>query len=128
MTDLAAAEVVGALDRLREFVLVWKVTGGRAEKWEHNLEAKWQAGRPEKAMLALLLLRGAQTAAELRARAERMKGLVEIHAVGQQDYDDAVAALQQAEASVAAAKAAAESARINLDYAPIRAPSSAGGC
>ena len=57
-----------------------------------------------------------------RARAERMKGLVEIHAVGQQDYDDAVAALQQAEAGVAAAKAAVESARINLSYTPIRAP------
>ncbi|MHB1047069.1 MAG: YceH family protein [Thermoanaerobaculia bacterium] len=80
VTDLAAAEVVGALDRLREFVLVWKVTGGRAEKWEHNLEAKWQAGRPEKAMLALLLLRGAQTAAELRARAERMHELASVEA------------------------------------------------
>lgn len=57
-----------------------------------------------------------------RSRAERMKGLVEIHAVGQQDYDDAVAALQQAEASVAAAKATVESARINLSYTPIRAP------
>lgn len=57
-----------------------------------------------------------------RSRAERMKGLVAIHAVGQQDYDDAVAALQQAEASVAAAKAAVESARINLSYTPIRAP------
>ncbi|MHB1047286.1 MAG: efflux RND transporter periplasmic adaptor subunit [Thermoanaerobaculia bacterium] len=57
-----------------------------------------------------------------RSRAERMKGLVAIHAVGQQDSDDAVAALQQAEASVAAAKATVESARINLSYTPIRAP------
>ncbi len=80
VTDLSAAEVVGALDRLRELVLVWKVTGGRAEKWEHNLEAKWQAGRPEKAMLALLLLRGAQTAAELRARAERTHELASVGA------------------------------------------------
>ena len=80
VTELSAAEAVGALDRLRELVLVWKVTGGRAEKWEHNLEAKWQAGRPEKAMLALLLLRGAQTAAELRARAERMHELASVEA------------------------------------------------
>lgn len=57
-----------------------------------------------------------------RSRAERMKGLVAIHAVGQQDYDDAAAAAMQAEASVAAAKAAVESARINLSYTPIRAP------
>jgi len=57
-----------------------------------------------------------------RSRAERLKGLVAIHAVGQQDYDDAAAAAMRAEASVAAAKAAVESARINLSYTPIRAP------
>jgi membrane fusion protein, multidrug efflux system len=57
-----------------------------------------------------------------RARAERLKGLVEIHAVGQQDYDDAAAALLRAEASVASARAAAESARINLAYTPLKAP------
>lgn len=57
-----------------------------------------------------------------RARAERLKGLVEIRAVGQQDYDDAKAALAQVEANVAAAKAAVESARINLSYTPLQAP------
>jgi len=65
----------------------------------------------------------------LRARVERYRGLVAIHAVGQQDYDDASAALRQAEAAVEARKAAVqtgqaalESARINLSYTPIRAP------
>lgn len=57
-----------------------------------------------------------------RSRAERLKGLVAIRAVGQQDYDDASAAALQAEASVAAAKAAVDSARVNLSYTPIRAP------
>jgi len=57
-----------------------------------------------------------------RARAERLKGLVEIHAVGQQDYDDAAAALLRAEASVASARAAMDSARINLAYTPLKAP------
>ncbi len=57
-----------------------------------------------------------------RSLAERLKGLVEIHAVGQQDYDDAAAALLRAEASVASARAAVESARINLAYTPIKAP------
>ncbi len=57
-----------------------------------------------------------------RSRAERLKGLVEIRAAGQQDYDDAAAAALQAEASVAAAKAAVDSARVNLSYTPIRAP------
>ena len=52
-----------------------------------------------------------------------------IRAVGQQDYDDAAAALRQAEANmetrkrvVEAARAAVESARINLSYTPIKSP------
>jgi membrane fusion protein (multidrug efflux system) len=65
----------------------------------------------------------------LRSRAERLKGLVAIRAVAQQDYDDASAALRQAEANLAARRAsveisrtAVESARINLSYTPIKAP------
>ena len=81
VTDLTGAEVTGGLDRLRELVLAWKVTGGRADKWEHNLDAKWQLGKPAKALVALLLLRGAQTAAELRTRAERMHEFPSVEAV-----------------------------------------------
>ena len=57
-----------------------------------------------------------------RSRAERLKGLAEIHAVGQQDADDAAAALQKAEAGIAQARAAVQNARINLDYTPIKSP------
>jgi len=57
-----------------------------------------------------------------RSRAERLAELVKIHAVGQQDYDDAAAALAQAQAGVEASSAAMESARINLEYTPIKAP------
>jgi membrane fusion protein (multidrug efflux system) len=65
----------------------------------------------------------------IRSRAERLKGLVAIHAVGQQDADDAEAALRQSEANLAVRKtaigvnrAAMESAAINLSYTPIKAP------
>lgn len=58
----------------------------------------------------------------IRSRAERMKGLVKIHAVGEQEAEEAEAAYQRAIASVAAAKAAMESARINLANTPIKAP------
>jgi membrane fusion protein (multidrug efflux system) len=58
----------------------------------------------------------------VRSRAERLKGLVEIRAVGQQDYDEAAAAVLRAEAGVASARAAVESARINLAYTPLKAP------
>jgi len=57
-----------------------------------------------------------------RSRAERFKNLAAINAVGQQDYDDAVAALAAAEAGVASARAALDSARINLEYTPIKSP------
>ncbi len=57
-----------------------------------------------------------------RARAQRVAALAKIRAVGQQDADDAAAGLAQVEASVAAGKAAAETARINLEYTPIKAP------
>ncbi len=65
----------------------------------------------------------------IRSRAERLEELVAIHAVGQQDYDDASAALRQAEANIETRKAAIEvsqanleMARVNLAYTPIKSP------
>ena len=57
-----------------------------------------------------------------RLKAERYQELVTINAVSQQDYDDAKAALKQAEADVEAGKAALETARINLAYTRVTAP------
>jgi len=57
-----------------------------------------------------------------RLKESRFKDLVKINAVSQQDHDDAFAALKQAEADVAATKAAVETARINLAYTKITAP------
>lgn len=57
-----------------------------------------------------------------RLREERYKELVKIKAVSQQDYDNAFAALKQAEAEVAAAKAAVDAARINVAYTKVTAP------
>jgi len=58
----------------------------------------------------------------VRLKAERYRDLVGIKAVSQQDNDDAQASLKQAEADVAATKAAVETARINLAYTKITAP------
>ena len=57
-----------------------------------------------------------------RLREERFRDLVKINAVSKQDYDNAYATLKQAEAEVAAGKAAVESARINLAYTRVTAP------
>lgn len=56
------------------------------------------------------------------AQAERYKPLVEANAVSKQDYINVVAAQKQAQADVAAGKAAVQTAKINLGYASVRAP------
>lgn len=58
----------------------------------------------------------------LRLKAERYQELAAVKAVSQQAYDDAVAAVKTAEADVAGAKAAVESARINLGYTHLVSP------
>ncbi|MFA6355614.1 MAG: efflux RND transporter periplasmic adaptor subunit, partial [Candidatus Omnitrophota bacterium] len=58
----------------------------------------------------------------VRSREERFRGLVEIKAVGEQEYDNALAALRQTEAQLEGSKAALEMAKINLSYTPIKAP------
>jgi len=58
----------------------------------------------------------------IRSRVERYKELISDKAVSQQDYDDAAAAVKQAEADVESWKAAVESARINLAYTRVTAP------
>ncbi|MDL2717421.1 MAG: DUF480 domain-containing protein [Acidobacteriota bacterium] len=70
--ELAPAEVEAALSRLREHVFVWKTGFSRAEKWEQNVEKRWQLDAPAKAVMTLLLLRGEQTPGELRGRSDRL--------------------------------------------------------
>lgn len=55
-------------------------------------------------------------------KAKRYQELIESRAISQQDQDDAQAAVKQAEADVAAAQAAVENARINVQYTSITAP------
>src|SRR6185436_2576888 len=62
-----------ALDRLQDEKLVWRVMGGRAVRYDHNLDHVWHLNRREKALLTLLFLRGAQTAGELRGLSDRLQ-------------------------------------------------------
>jgi uncharacterized protein len=70
--ELGENEVQRALDRLQDEKLVWRVMGGRAVRFDHNLDAVWHLNRREKAVLTLLFLRGPQTAGELRGRSDRL--------------------------------------------------------
>jgi len=56
------------------------------------------------------------------AQAARYKTLVAANAVSKQDYDNAVAALGQADADVASGQAAVETAGINLGYTSVTSP------
>lgn len=59
---------------------------------------------------------------QAQALADRYTKLVKIKAVSQQEYDNAVAAAAQGKADVLAAKAALETASLNLGYATVTAP------
>jgi len=68
------------------------------------------------------LARSQANLSQAAATAARYKPLVEASAISKQDYANAVAAQQQAEADMAAGRAAIETARINLGYASVTAP------
>ena len=57
-----------------------------------------------------------------RLKAERHAELVKIEAVSKQANDDAIAALKQAEADLAAARAALDKAKIDLDFTRVASP------
>lgn len=72
---------------------------------------------------ALATLKKAQANVKAtQAKAVRYAELVIIEAVSKQEYDDVVAALDQANADVAIGNAAVASAKVNLDYTKVYAP------
>ena len=81
LMELTEAEVSGAVDSLREAGLVHETTGGRATKFTHN--AQRGLGVPEQSavLLGLLMLRGPQTAAELRLNTERWYKFADVSSV-----------------------------------------------
>lgn len=72
ITNLGADEVLAALRELSEKYLVEKVLGGRTAKYEHCLLHVLSMQDRERAVLTVLLLRGAQTAGEIKQRSERI--------------------------------------------------------
>jgi len=69
---LETGEVHRALRQLEGLGLVRQQFSSRAERYEHRLEAALGLTRQQVVLLALLCLRGPQTAHELFARSERM--------------------------------------------------------
>ena len=61
-------------------------------------------------------------ALQAKLQDQRYRALIESNAISRQDYDNAQAQAQQAQADVAANKAAVQRARLNLGYATVTAP------
>jgi len=79
--NLGEDEIVTALEALRERSLVFETSGGRAMRYEHNFERGVGVPAQAAALLGLLLLRGPQTAGELRLNAERWHRFADIGSV-----------------------------------------------
>jgi len=70
--ELGEGDVRTALFELEQMGLVRTDASARVSKFEHRMRDVLNLRRDEVAVVCLLLLRGPQTPAELRARAERM--------------------------------------------------------
>lgn len=74
-------EVQAAVDSLKTMNLVIESSGGRVARYTHNIERVLQVPKQAAALLAVLMLRGAQTAGELRINCERLHNFADISSV-----------------------------------------------
>jgi uncharacterized protein YceH (UPF0502 family) len=88
--ELTEAEVQAALDSLKGANLVMETSGGRAQRYSHNVERVLQVPSQAAAILTVLMLRGPQTAGELRINCDRLHSFADISAV--QGFLDELAA------------------------------------
>src|SRR5688572_8955038 len=81
--ELSDSDVTSGIERLRRKSLVGAAhaAGSRVERYKHAAAATWQLTPSELAVLAELLLRGAQMPGELRGRADRMSKLETLEAL-----------------------------------------------
>jgi uncharacterized protein YceH (UPF0502 family) len=79
--EATEAEVQAGIDNLRRLNLVVETSGGRVARYSHNLDRVLQVPAQSAALLASLMLRGPQTAGELRISCERLHRFSDISAV-----------------------------------------------
>ncbi|MFO1263231.1 MAG: YceH family protein [Rhodoferax sp.] len=79
--ELTEADIATALDNLRPLNLVRESSGGRVARYEHNFQRGIGVPEQSAVLLGLLILRGPQTAGELRLNAERWYRFADISSV-----------------------------------------------
>jgi uncharacterized protein YceH (UPF0502 family) len=75
------AQVQAALDALKSPTLVIESSGARVSRYSHNLGRVLKVPAQVEALLATLMLRGPQTAGELRINSERLHRFADISSV-----------------------------------------------
>lgn len=79
--NASETEVQAALDSLKSMTFVIESSGGRVARYSHNIERVLQIPKQSTALLAVLMLRGPQTAGELRINSERLHSFTDIDLV-----------------------------------------------
>ena len=79
--NASEADVLGAIEGLKRLSLVFEGSSSRVPRFEHNLERVLGVPRQAAALLTALLLRGAQTAAELRLATTRLHSFADTSSV-----------------------------------------------
>ena len=79
--EATEAEVLTAVDGLKALSLVFEGSGSRVVKFEQNMARAMQLPGQAVALLAVLMLRGPQTSAELRLNSERLHKFADISSV-----------------------------------------------
>jgi uncharacterized protein YceH (UPF0502 family) len=74
-------EIQLALDGLKALHLVFEASGSRVTRYEHNTGRALALPTQSVVLLAVLMLRGPQTASELRANSERLHRFADLSAV-----------------------------------------------
>jgi hypothetical protein len=82
--ELTDSVVLAGIDRLRRKGLIGgqHSSGARVERFRHTAATAWSLSEPELAVMAELLLRGAQQPGELRGRADRMSRFESLEVLG----------------------------------------------
>ena len=79
--ETTEAEILVALDDLKEKGWVREVSGSRVSRFEHQVEKVLGVPTQASALLTVLMLRGPQTAGELRLNCERLYRFADISSV-----------------------------------------------
>ena len=79
--EASESAIVQALEHLEELGLVRRVSGGRVSRFEHVLAKSLGIPSQAEALMVVLMLRGPQTAGELRLNCERLHRFADISSV-----------------------------------------------